>query len=351
MTNRICKQRLSSFLDSITEGELERVNISPDGITADNEITERIKNKALQKAGFGTYAPKPVKRRSRGTAAVIALAAAAAVTITAAAVNLTASHEHTVNDIFGSGASAELAKKGILVNRAVVSDYYRFTVDLAYATDDYARVVMTFEGTDDKGRGYIERVKDFRVDMIPLDTPDERRSVLLSETGYAHTCEYNEQTGELTLDMEVKDSFKGGRDYTLIIRQGDVTDDMPLDKDTIKDIKYLASIDLKITPNIDTIKFVSRGKPDLYLCDYELMPLHNTITALLRDPNAQKYEIQDKEPVVTFIFKDSGKMTLTKEQVETGNHLKFKGLTIDSENVERIIINTTGTEYVIDEQE
>lgn len=297
----------------------------------DEERAERILSLTQRKAGITmketTNTQKKRRRIKRTT--FIAIAAAAVLTCTAAAAAVLP-RERVIENVFGEDAVNELTEKGIIVNKATVTEHFTFTVIASYATDRYARIIMTLEGTDNTGRDFIKEHSngDICAEMIALD------EYSISEFGHSERMNYDEQTGCLMIDMQIAAKPLEGSSYKFILtREGDNIG-IPIMKEYLSSIKRLAAIDFTIRQNTEPIRFICKDLPDISLCDYEIFisPLAPYDFRLL-DGCGEK-------SVLTFIYKDKTRKTLDLSQTEKSmtRGVIFKGTTIDSEKVEKIII-------------
>ena len=352
MNDTKLEARLTELLDGIYVKDLasadEILEKAAQSFTLDKKARARIGSNALRKAGIAMKDSKANRKLSRiKLSAIAVLAAALIMTVSAAAVGIAANHEHTINNVFGEGASAELAKKGILINKATVNDHFAFTIDTAYATNNYARLIMTLEGVDGRGRDIIRKTGDFYVDMIPLEQED------ISEFGYGERFELDKQNGSLTIDMEISYKLGEGKDIKLIIcPESENKSGVPHLLEYLSSIKHFASLDLRLSRNITPISFTSGGHPDISLCDYEI--LDHLGRDLIRDPKLElnsgliteeEYERLKNEPSVTFIFKDGSSRSLSCEELIHSSHLIFKGTRIDSEEVVKMIFEDSKIQY------
>ena len=352
------EKKLNDLFDSLTPEELSlageetRIEQSLDKKTLDNilSLTQR-------KAGI-TMTTKTEKRKRRLTrTSIIAIAAAAVLSCTAAAAGIVAVHEQTVNKYFGTGAAAELAKKGIMVNKIDVNDHFKFTIDTAYSTGSYTRLLMTIEGDDEAGRKAIEEHPNFDVDTVCLNQTED-----IDSFGKDIDYEYNED-GSITLDMELDVDLSKGNEYSLLV--------YPITQIELETgvrpetLGYVASLSLEIEKNIEPVYFESAGGySSIWICDYELytpdawqsIPYYTYIEedesyygdedgGPTKEEHNAEYEAHKGDTALTFIYKDGTKVILTVEDVKVSQHTKFMHKSIDSQQVEKIIIGDGKIEY------
>lgn len=364
------EKKITELFDDLTPEEAALAGDECRIEQGDKDITARILSLTKRKAGITmkeTTKAKAKKRLKRST--ILAIAAAAVLTCTAAAAGITAIHERSVNRYFGEGAAAELSKKGIMINKVDVSDDYTMTVDLAYATDDYARVMFTFEGKTDEAKAKIANTTNWYWDLKP-----EFKEGAHERFGCGGGCipgfprdeefKKDKENGIYTFDITIDAKLSDIESYTLsmIPQEWHETEGVGNPDGALN----LMTVDFELTPNITPVTFVSNdGKADIWLCDYEInvpdnfnespdkYPLipylwyspedeyfnEDNIEGETKEAHNEYYLAHKDDVLITFVYDDGSKTKFTTQDLAVqGEKTYFTGNSIDSQKVEKIIL-------------
>ena len=364
MKNTQLEEKLIAELEGISAGELagldETMEHAAGSLSADRKALDRIRLKTLRKAGIAMKEPlikRKAKRRFKLSTIAAALAAVMLLAGISAAAGIMMTNEYTLTEYFGEGAAAELAQKGIAVNKATANKHFTFRIDAAYAYEKYARLIFTLEGRDKKGRDYIRSLKegDIIIEMIPLDK-DETEGKIIT-TGFGESDSYDYEKGAVTIDMQIHNPFAEGSRYKFIAEPQGSNSFIPLTKDNIPFLDIIADIDFELICNISPIDFYAEGQPGISLCDYEIFVNRISEPSFVLIPNyktdlnrglisEEEYELHKNDPVITFVYRNGSTKSLDSEQITKTDGYVFKGTSIDSQMTEKIIIERTKTEYI-----
>ena len=365
------EKKLNELFESITPKEL---SLAGDEARIEQKLTpkeqEHILSLTMRKAGITmTDNTQKTKRRFRRTT-IIAIAAAAVLSCTAAAAGIIAIHEKSVDRYFGEGAAAELSKKGIMINKVETNDDYKLTVDLAYATDDYARVMFTFEGLNDAAKERIANTTNWYWDIDPHFIDDSRPAFGCSSGALGgiddKEIDRDKEKGIYTFDVTMEADLSNIESYTLSMIPEEWSDANGVPNTGELN---LITVDFELTPNITPITFVSQNaNADLWVCDYEIKIPDNLHFHRVPDlwycpediwfnednpegetkqSHNEYYNAHKDDVIVTVIYKDGTKDEFTSQDVSVYEYgLFFKGTSIDSENAERIILGYNDYSYV-----
>ena len=362
------EKKLTELFENITPEEL---SLAGDETRIEQKLTakeqERILSLTRRKAGITmTDKTQKAKRHFKRTS-IIAIAAAAVLSCTAAAAGIIAVHEKSVDRYFGEGAAAELAKKGIMINKVETNDDYKLTVDLAYATDDYARVMFTFEGLNDAAKERIANTRNWYDYLTPHFKDDSKAAMssgggALGDLSYHDENKKDRENGIFSRDITICTDLSNIDYFTLSIvpEEWSETNGFPNPEGEINVI----SMDFELTPNITPVCFKTEAfYSNIWLCDYELsipdawqeIPYYYYIPESVgwfpdegeptKEEHNAEYEAHKNDPCLTFVYKDGSKQVLKVEDIIVGSHVFFKNMTIDSENVEKIIVGDGKIEY------
>ena len=360
------EKKLNELFESITPKEL---SLAGDEARIEQRLTpkeqEHILSLTMRKAGITmTDNTQKTKRRFRRTT-IIAIAAAAVLSCTAAAAGIIAIHEKSVDRYFGEGAAAELSKKGIMINKVETNDDYKLTVDLAYATDDYARVMFTFEGLNDAAKERIANTTNWYWDIDPHFIDDSRPAFGCGSGALGgiddEEIDRDKEKGIYTFDVTMEADLSNIESYTLsmIPQEWSETSGVANPGGELNVI----TVDFEITPNITPISFESSGHSGITLCDFDIVmpnawniiPHYTFIPEEVsyypdegeptKEEHNAEYEAHKNDPCLTFVYKDGSKQVLTSDMIRINDHVYFMGVTVDSENVEKIIVGDGKIEY------
>ena len=362
------EKRLTELFENITPEEL---SLAGDETRIEQKLTakeqERILSLTRRKAGITmTDKTQKAKRHFKRTS-IIAIAAAAVLSCTAATAGIIAIHEKSVDRYFGEGAAAELAKKGIMINKVDTNDDYELTIDLAYATEDYARVMFTFEGRTDEAKQRIANTTNWYWDLKPDFKEGAHEAFGCGGgciPGFPTDEEFkkDKENGIYTFDITIDAKLSDIESYTLsmIPQEWHETSGVANPDGELNVI----TVDFEITPNITPVCFKTEAfYSNIWLCDYELsipdawqeIPYYYYIPESVgwfpdegeptKEEHNAEYEAHKNDPCLTFVYKDGSKQVLTSDMIVISGHVYFKGVTVDSENVEKIIVGDGKIEY------
>ena len=362
------EKKITQLFDELTPEEAALAGDECRIEHGDKDISARILSLTKRKAGITmtetTNTQKKRRRIKRTT--FIAIAAAAVLSCTAAAAGLIAVHEKSVNKYFGEGAAAELAKKGIMINKVDTNDDYELTVDLAYATEDYARVMFTFEGRTDEAKQRIANTINWYWELKPDFKEGTHEAFGCGGgciPGFPRDEEFkkDKENGIYTFDITIDAKLSDIESYTLsmIPQEWSETSGVANPDGELNVI----TVDFEITPNITPISFESSGHSGITLCDFDIVmpnawniiPHYTFIPEEVgyypdegeptKEEHNAEYEAHKNDPCLTFVYKDGSKQVLTSDMIEINDHVYFMGVTVDSENVEKIIVGDGKIEY------
>ncbi|MCR5816604.1 MAG: hypothetical protein K6F91_06965 [Ruminococcus sp.] len=365
------EKKITKLFDELTPEEAALAGDECRIEHGNKDISARILSLTKRKAGITmtetTNTQKKRRRIKRTT--FIAIAAAAVLSCTAAAAGLIAVHEKSVNKYFGEGAAAELAKKGIMINKVDTNDDYELTVDLAYATEDYARVMFTFEGRTDEAKQRIANTTNWYWD-INADYDYSKQLGLGYGGGFMG--DYDESiderkngiyTFDVTIDVE-NGTFDDIDSFTLSMIPEEWSDANGVENPDGE--LNLITVDFELKQNITPTYFKSEnGNADLWVCDYEIKIPDNVdnetnknkiVPYLWYSPedeffNEDNPEGETKEShnayynahkddiLMTVYYNDGTKASFTSNDIRvSGDNVYFWGTSIDTENIEKIVM-------------
>lgn len=364
------EKKITQLFDELTPEEAALAGDECRIEHGNKDISARILSLTKRKAGITmkeTTNTKAKKRLKRST--ILAIAAAAVLTCTAAAAGITAIHERSVNRYFGEGAAAELSKKGIMINKVDVSDDYTMTVDLAYATDDYARVMFTFEGKTDEAKAKIANTTNWYWELKPDFKEGAQEAFGCGGgciPGFPRDEEFkkDKENGIYTFDITIDAKLSDIESYTLSMIPEEWSETEGVGNPD--GLLNLMTVDFELTPNITPVTFVSNdGKADIWLCDYEInvpdnfnadsdkYPLipylwyspedqwfnEDNIEGETKEAHNEYYLAHKDDVLVTFVYDDGSKTEFTTQNLAVqGIKTYFTGTSIDSQKVEKIIL-------------